>query len=152
MATTLNWGIIGAGSIAKTFAKGVAKSRTGKVVAIGSRTLEKARAFGEELGIERRYGSYEEVLGDGGVQAVYIATPHPEHAPWAIRSAEAGKHILCDKPIGLNSGEAMAIVEAARQNDVFLMEAFMYRCHPQTHKLVELLRQNAIGKVEVKIG
>ena len=65
------------------------------------------------------------------------------HAEWAIKAAEAGKHILCEKPIGLNYAEAMAIVEAARRNDVFLMEAFMYRCHPQTAKLVELTRRKA---------
>ena len=71
------------------------------------------------------------------MEAVYIATPHPMHAEWAIKAAEAGKHILCEKPIGLNQAEAMAIVAAAQEHDVFLMEAFMYRCHPQTAKLLE---------------
>jgi len=79
---------------------------------------------------------------------VYIATPHPSHAEWAIKAARAKKHVLCEKPIGINHAEAMAIIDAAKQNDVFLMEAFMYRCHPQTHKLVELIQSKAIGDVK----
>ena len=132
MATTLNWGIIGTGNIAKHFARALPGSKTGKLYAIGSRSREKADAFARDFKVPRAYHSYESLLADPDVQAVYIATIHPEHAPWAIRAAEAGKRILCEKPLGMNYAEAMAIVEAARLNDVFLMEAFMYRCHPQT--------------------
>ena len=150
MADTLHWGIIGAGGIAKNFAKGVAHSRTGRIAAVGSRSKEKADKFAEEFcPSARRHGSYEALLADRDVQAVYIATPHPMHAEWAVKAAEAGKHILCEKPIGINHAEAMAIVEAARHHDVFLMEAFMYRCSPQTAKLVELLRAKTIGEVRV---
>lgn len=84
---------------------------------------------------------------DKDVQAVYISTPHPLHAEWAIKAAEAGKHILCEKPLALNYAQAETMIEAARRNDVFLMEAFMYRCHPQTEKLVELIRSGVIGRV-----
>ncbi len=151
MATSLAWGIIGAGGIARTFANGLARSATGRLVAVASRAQEKAAAFGAQVGLgpDRCYGAYEALLADPAVEAVYIATPHPMHAQWAIRAAEAGKHILCEKPIGLNQYEAMAIVEAARRHDVFLMEAFMYRCHPQTARLVELIRQQTIGQVRV---
>ena len=150
MANTLEWGIIGAGGIAKNFAKGVAHSRTGRIAAVGSRSKEKADKFADEFcPSARRHGSYEALLADPEVQAVYIATPHPMHAEWAVKAAEAGKHILCEKPIGINHAGAMAIVEAARRHDVFLMEAFMYRCSPQTAKLVELLRAKAIGEVRV---
>lgn len=149
MAKTLAWGIIGAGRIAKVFARGVAHSKTGKIVAIGSRTQEKADEFGKEMDVPCRYGSYEALLADKDVQAVYIATPHPSHAEWAIKAAEAGKHILCEKPIALNHAEAMAIFEAAHRHNVFAMEAFMYRCHPQTARLVELLHQKVIGEVRV---
>lgn len=145
----LRWGLLATGNIAHKFAAGLAKSRTGKLVAVGSRSLEKAQAFGKEFGCERCHGSYEALLADPEVQAVYISTPHPEHAKWAIAAARAGKHILCEKPLGINHAQAMAIVEAARANHVFLMEAFMYRCHPQTAKLVELLRAKAIGEVRV---
>ncbi len=149
MSEKLAWGILGTGSIARQFAKGVQASETGRLAAVGSRTQESADRFGEELGIAKRHGSYEALLGDPEVQAVYISTPHPMHAEWAIKAAEAGKHILCEKPLALNHAEAMAIVEAAQQADVFLMEAFMYRCHPQTARLVELLAQGAIGDVRV---
>ncbi len=149
MSDTLAWGIIGTGAIAGTFARGLTGSRTGRLVAVGSRGQVSADRFGKGFNVPRRYGSYEELLADKEVQAVYIATPHPMHAEWATRAAEAGKHVLCEKPIGLNHAEAMAIVEAARRSDVFLMEAFMYRCHPQTARLVELIRERAIGEVRV---
>ncbi|HCE46540.1 MAG TPA: oxidoreductase [Lentisphaeria bacterium] len=147
--TKLRWGIIGAGGIAKAFAKGVQHSKTGEMVAVGSRSQEKADAFAKELNIPRSYGSYEALLADKDVQAVYIATPHPMHAEWAIKAAEAGKHILCEKPAALNYYELMAMIESAKDNNVFFMEAFMYRCHPQTRKLVELLREKVIGEVRV---
>jgi predicted dehydrogenase len=145
----LAWGIVGTGEIARTFAKGLAGSRTGRLVAVGSRSRESAEKFGERFNLARRHASYEALLADPDVRAVYISTPHPVHAEWAIRAAEAGKHILCEKPIGVNYAEAMAIVEAARRLDVFLMEAFMYRCHPQTQRLVGLIREGAIGEVRL---
>ena len=145
----LAWGIIGTGNIAKAFARGVAASTTGELLAIGSRTQESADKFSDEFNVPRRYGSYEALLADPDVQAVYISTPHPMHAEWAIKAAEAGKHILCEKPIGINYPQAMAIVEAARRNDVFLMEAFMYKCHPLIAKLVELIKEKAIGEVRM---
>jgi predicted dehydrogenase/aryl-alcohol dehydrogenase-like predicted oxidoreductase len=149
MSKTLNWGILGTGRIAHVFAEGIAGSQTGTLLAVGSRTQEAADTFGDTWKVPRRYGSYEALLADNEVQAIYISTPHPLHAEWAIKAADAGKHILCEKPLALNHAEAMAIVEAALRNDVFLMEAFMYRCHPQTAKLIELLRSGAIGQVRV---
>ena len=149
MSDKLAWGIIGAGGIARAFARGLATSKTGELVAIGSRSQESADKFGAEFGLTHCHGSYEALLADPAVQAVYIATPHPKHAEWAIKAADAGKHILCEKPLTMNWPEAMAVVEAARRNDVFLMEAFMYRCHPQTRKLVELIKDGAIGDVRV---
>src|SRR4051812_12600592 len=114
MADRLNWGILGTGGIAKTFARGVRGSSTGTLAAVGSRTQDSAEKFGEEFGIPNRHGSYEALLADPDVHAVYIATPHPVHAEWAIKAAEAGKHILCEKPLTLNYYGAMAVVEAAR--------------------------------------
>ena len=147
MSVDVNWGILGTGRIAHEFARGIAQSQTGKLLAVGSRALETARVFGETWQVPHCYGSYEALLEDKEVQAIYISTPHPLHAEWAIKAAEAGKHILCEKPLALNHAEAMAMVEAAHRHDVFLMEAFMYRCHPQTARLVELLRAGRIGKV-----
>jgi predicted dehydrogenase/aryl-alcohol dehydrogenase-like predicted oxidoreductase len=125
------------------------QSQTGTLVAVGSRSQTAADTFGETWHIPRRYSRYEDLLADQNVQAVYLALPHPFHAEWAIKAAEAGKHVLCEKPIALNHAEAMAIVEAAQRHDVFLMEAYMYRCHPQTRKLLELIRSGAIGQVRV---
>src|ERR1043165_9157596 len=122
MSEKLSWGILATGAIARTFAKGLGNSKTGRLVAVASRSKEKAEKFGDEFAVPRRYGSYEELLASPEVRAVYIATPHPSHALWAIRAAEAGKHLLVEKPIGLNHAEAMAIVEAAIAIDVFLME------------------------------
>jgi predicted dehydrogenase len=149
MTEPLRWGILGLGGIAKRFAEGLAHSHTGRLLAVASRTQEKAETFGCECGAARRYGSYEDLLADPDVQAVYIATPHPAHAEWAIRAAEAGKHILCEKPLTVNHAEAAAVIDAARRHHVFLMEAFMYRCHPQTARLVELIRGGAVGEVRV---
>ncbi len=149
MAETLRWGILGLGGIAHTFAKGLADSQTGQLVAVGSRSQENADQFGAQYNVAARYPTYDALLADPQVQAVYIATPHPMHVDWAIRAANAGKHVLCEKPITLNYAEAMSVIEAARRNQVFLMEAFMYRCHPQTRKLAELVRDGAIGEVRV---
>ena len=147
MAEKLRWGILSTGRIAGAFARGLAASQTGTLVAVGSRTQGAADAFGAEFSIPHRHGSYEALLADPDVEAVYVSTPHPWHAEWAIKTLEAGKHLLCEKPIGMNHAEAMAIIETARAHDRFLMEAFMYRCHPQTARLVELIRSGAIGEV-----
>ena len=149
MSRTLSWGILGTGLIAGVFANGVKQSQTGTLVAVGSRSQAAADTFGETWRIPHRYSRYEDVLADQSVQAVYLALPHPFHAEWAIKAAESGKHVLCEKPIALNHAEAMAIVEAAQRHDIFLMEAYMYRCHPQMTKLLELIRSGVIGQVRV---
>ncbi len=145
----INWGILGTGNIARIFAKGIADSTTGDLLAVASRSVSSAQSFGQEFDVPCRYGSYEELLADPEIQVVYIALPHVFHAEWAIRAANAGKHVLCEKPLAVNYKEALSMVEAAKQNDVFLMEAFMYRCHPQTSKLIELLRARVIGEVRI---
>ena len=147
MATPLNWGIIATGGIARAFAGGVAHSRRGRVVAVGSRSPESAEKFAHEFGIPRAHGSYEALLADPAVQAVYIATPHPQHAEWIIKAAHAGKHVLCEKPLSLSHAEAVPAVDACRAKNVLLMEAFMYRCHPQTAKIVELVRSGVLGRI-----
>ncbi len=145
----LAWGILGTGNIAHTFARGLAQSETGRLLAVASRTPEKAAQFATEFGAPRSYGSYDDLLADPDVQAVYISLPNHLHARWTVRAAQAGKHILCEKPLASNYAEAMTSIEAARQHDVFLMEAFMYRCHPQTARLVELVRQGVVGQVRL---
>ena len=101
----INWGILATGAIAGTFAGALGQSETGRLVAVASRSKEKADAFGEEFHIPRagRYANYDALLADANVQAVYIAPPHPQHLEWAIKAAEAKKHLLVEKPIGINS-------------------------------------------------
>lgn len=143
----LRWGILGTGNIASRFASQVPSSVTGEVVAVGSRSTESADEFADRFAIPNRHGSYQALLDDDSVDAVYIATPHPLHPEWAIRTAEAGKHVLCEKPLAINRAWAAAMIEAAVRNDVFLMEAYMYRCLPQTKLIAELIRDGAIGTV-----
>lgn len=145
----LRWGLLAAGGIAGAFAQGLAQTDSGKAMAVASRSLDKALAFAAKHNIPKAYGSYEELLADPAIDAVYISTPHPMHAEWAIKAADAGKHILCEKPLAINQHDVQSMVEAARRNDVYLMEAFMYRCSPQTAKLVELIRQGTIGELRM---
>lgn len=145
----LSWGILGTGNIAHTFARGLAQSQTGQLLAVASRTPEKAAQFAQEFGAPRSYASYDDLLADPDVQAVYISLPNYLHARWTVRAAQAGKHILCEKPLASNHAEAMVAIKAAREHDVFLMEAFMYRCHPQTARLAELVRQGVVGQVRL---
>jgi len=149
MNNRLGWGILGTGRIAGVFATGVARSQHGRLAAVGSRTAASAGRFAKEFNVPRAHDSYAALLADPEVQAVYIATPHPQHVEWAVKAAEAGKHILCEKPVGLNHAEAMVIAAAAQEHGVLLMEAFMYRCHPQTAKIVELVRSGALGEVKL---
>ncbi|TPK67584.1 oxidoreductase [Mesorhizobium sp. B2-4-19] len=146
--TPIRWGILGPGSIAQAFAGGVAASRTGKLVAIGARNPDKPGLAGKFPGARIVHG-YEALLADPDIDAVYIAIPHPGHAQWAIRAAEAGKHVLCEKPLALTAFEADAMFHAARKAGTFLGEAFMYRLHPQTLKLVELIKSGVIGEVRM---
>jgi predicted dehydrogenase/aryl-alcohol dehydrogenase-like predicted oxidoreductase len=147
MAQKLNWGLIACGNIAGAFATAVPKSKFGNLMACASRDQKKADEFGKQYGIPKCYGSYEALLADKEIDAVYVSTPHPQHAEWAIKAAEAGKHILCEKPLTLNYWDSMAVIQAAREHKVFLMEAFMYRCHPQTRKILELIKKGVIGEV-----
>jgi predicted dehydrogenase len=145
--TKLRWGIIGTGAIAHKFARGVLRSETGELAAVGSRTESKAREFSRVHHIPTAHGSYEAVLNDPTVDIVYIATPHPQHREWTIRAAQAKKHILCEKPLGLHHDEAVEMLQAVWENSVFFMEAYMYRCHPQIARMLELLRTGAIGEI-----
>lgn len=149
MSKQIRWGILGTGAIGKCFAVNIKKSRTGVLEAVGSRTSDKAQAFGAEHGAKRSHGSYEALLADKDVDAVYICPPHPLHAEWAIKAIRAGKHVLVEKPFTLNHPQAMAVLEQAELSNKAVMEAFQWRCHPQTAKLVELLESKAIGDVQL---
>ncbi len=145
-ASRLGWGILGPGGIAKDFRNGLKDSETGKLVAIGTRHPER-EGLADEYPGARIHSGYEALLADPDVEAIYIATPHPFHAEWAIKCAEAGKHVLCEKPLGLTAFEADAMFHAARKAGTFMAEALMYRPHPQTKKLYDLVANGAVGEV-----
>ncbi|WP_326943644.1 Gfo/Idh/MocA family oxidoreductase [Amycolatopsis sp. NBC_01307] len=145
--THLRWGLLAAGTIAAEFAAGVDESKHGVLTAVAARSADRAREFATRFEIPKAYGSYEDLLADPEVDAVYVSTPHPMHREWAIAAAEAGKHVLCEKPLTVTAADAEEVIAAARTHDVFLMEAFMYRLHPQTRRLAELISSGAIGEV-----
>jgi predicted dehydrogenase len=145
----VRWGIVGTGKIARLLATAIAESREGRLVAVGSRSVERSDAFAREFDVPRSHPSYEGVVADENVDLVYVATHHPMHRECAVRAAENGKHVLCEKPLAMNFPDAAEVVEAARRNGVFLLEAFAYRCHSQTHRLVELLQDRVVGEVRM---
>ena len=143
---TIRWGILATGSIAHDFAKGVEVSEKGALQAVGSRRSDSAQAFTtRHPSIKSAHGSYEALIADPDVDAIYIATPHPEHAAWAIRALQAGNAILCEKPLALNHPQVMAMIAAAQENNAFLMEAFMYRTLPQTAQILNVINEGKIG-------
>ena len=145
---TLRWGVLGAARIAlNKVIPGMQRTDSAHVVAIGSRNHEKAGNAAAHLGIDRAYGSYDAVLADSDVEAVYIPLPNHLHVPWAIRAAEAGKHVLCEKPIALSAGEARQLIEVRNRTGLQIIEAFMVRCHPQWVAARDLLRSGRIGEL-----
>ena len=142
----VRWGILGPGTIARAFAGGLAHSQSGELVALGARNPQKPD-YAEHFPGAKIHAGYDALLADPDVDAVYIATPHPQHAQWAIKAAEAKKHVLCEKPMGLTAFEADAMFHAACKANTFMGEAFMYRLHPMTQKLIDLSAAGEIGEV-----
>ena len=150
MANTdkLNWGILSTARIANLHViPATQQSRTGRVLAIASRSSEKAAEFAERFGIERHYGSYEELLADPDIDAIYNPLPNSMHHEWSIKAAKAGKHILCEKPLGVDVDECRQMIEAARKNNVLLIEAFWYRQHPQHQPVRDAIAEGRLGKI-----
>ncbi|MBI2194116.1 MAG: Gfo/Idh/MocA family oxidoreductase [Planctomycetes bacterium] len=147
MSKKMRWGILGTGMIANVFARALEHAQRGCKQAVGSRSGPKAAAFATTHQIPRAYGSTEALLADPEVDAVYVSTPHPVHRSGVLAAAAAGKHVLCEKPMGVTPGECEEMIEAARRHGVVLLEAFMYRVHPQTLRLQEILREGRIGTV-----
>lgn len=143
----VRWGILGTGKIANILATALAGCESGELVAVGSRDAERSRAFAATFGVPRAYGTYEEVIDDDGVDLVYVATHHPFHRMWAVTAADAGKHVLCEKPIGLSADEARRMADAGRRTGRVLVEAFMYRLHPTWITACRLAASGQIGEV-----
>jgi predicted dehydrogenase len=147
MAVT--WGILSTADINGKLLAGAAASAEVEVVAVGSRDLDRARAFADRHGIERAYGSYDELLADPEVEAVYNPLPNTMHVDWSIKALEAGKHVLCEKPMDRDPGAVERAFDVAERLGLHLSEAFMWRHNPQTHKVVELLAEGAVGELRL---
>jgi predicted dehydrogenase len=144
----VRWGVLSTANIGRAaVVPAVEASANGELVAIASRDEDRARAFAKEHSMATAYGSYEALLEDDRVDAVYIPLPNSMHRDWVIRAAAAGKHVLCEKPLGLDEAECLEMDAAARESSVKLMEAFMYRFHPRTERVVEMVREGRVGSV-----
>ena len=149
MAARLRFGVLGTGNIAKQFAEGVAGSRRSEVTAVGSRAAESAAAFGAKFGIAARHGSYDALLADPNVDAIYNSLPNSLHHAWTIKALRAGKHVLCEKPLAVTAAEAEAMFDEAERAGRVLVEAFMYRAHPMMREVVAQVRRGAIGRLKL---
>ncbi len=145
----LRWGILSTANIARAAViPAIRASRNGDVRAVGSRNRERAYAFASQLGIPQSYGSYEALISASDIDAVYVGLPNSLHREWTVKAARAGKHVLCEKPLGATAAECEEMDRVARENGVVLMEAFMYRFHPRIERVAKLLANGAVGPLK----
>jgi D-xylose 1-dehydrogenase (NADP+, D-xylono-1,5-lactone-forming) len=149
VGSRVKWGIVSTADINRKVIPGAHASAKVDLVAVASRDRARAEAYAREWEIPRAYGSYEDLLADPEIEAVYISLPNTLHAEWSIKALEAGKHVLCEKPFTRHPEEVDAAFDAAERSGRLLSEAFMYRHNPQTAKLVELVRDGAIGELRL---
>lgn len=149
MSDKIRWGILSTAKINDALIDPIRQAERSELVAVASRDLEKARAYAQEKGIPRAHGSYEDLLADAEVDVVYISLPNTLHREWTIKAAEAGKHVLCEKPIVPTLAELDQVEAAAQANNVTVFEAFMYLHHPQTLKVKAMIRAGKLGNVQL---
>lgn len=147
MADKIRWGIVGPGHIAHSFAKDLHLFEDGELTAVASRSLDRANEFANEYGAEHRFGSYQELFESDVVDVLYIATPHTSHCKLTVEAMNHGKHVLCEKPMGVNADEVKMMIAAAKKNQVFLMEALWSRFNPSIVKVKQLIEEGIIGEV-----
>jgi predicted dehydrogenase len=145
----VKWGIISTADINRKVIPGAKESPKVDLVGVASRDQARAGAYASEWGIERAYGTYDALLADPDIEAVYISLPNNMHCEWSIRALEAGKHVLCEKPMSRNPDDVAAAFDAAERSGRLLSEAFMYRHNPQTKRLKELVDEGAIGELRL---
>ena len=148
MQKKVQWGVLGVANIAlKKVIPAMQRGKLSQVVAIASRDINKARHAAEQLDIGKAYGNYEQLLADPEIEAVYNPLPNHLHVPWTVKAAEAGKHVLCEKPVGLSAEEARTLLKVRDRTGVKIEEAFMVRSHPQWIGVLELIKEGRIGAV-----
>jgi len=145
----VKWGIVSTANINRLFLAGARESPDVQILAVASRDKARGEEYARENQIERAYGSYDALLSDPDVEAVYVSLPNSMHLEASVRALEAGKHVLCEKPMSRRASEVKRAFDVADQNDRLLMEAFMYRHNPQTRRLTELVAQQAVGRVRI---
>lgn len=147
MAKKIRWGIVGPGHIAHSFAKDLQLVEGGELTAVASRSLNRAKEFADEYGVEHSFGSYQELFKSDVVDVLYIATLHTSHCELTIEALNNGKHVLCEKPMGVNADEVKRMIAAAKKNQVFLMEALWSRFNPSILKVKQMIDDGVIGEV-----
>jgi xylose dehydrogenase (NAD/NADP) len=147
VSESVRWGLLSTARINEAILEGARQSERTRVVAVASRDQARAEEYAHERGLDRAYGSYETLLEDDEIDVVYNSLPNSLHVEWSVRALEAGKHVLCEKPVDRLVDAVERAFDTAERNGRLLMEAFMYRHHPQTHKAAELVRGGAIGEL-----
>lgn len=145
----INWGILGTSYISQVMAKAIQASSTSQLVAVGSRSLSAAQQFAESFSIPSTYDNFELLLNDEAIDAIYIGLPNQLHKEWIIRCAQAGKHILCEKPFVLSTAEAKEVISILEKTQVYCVEALMYRFHPLIQKLQEVIKSQILGEIHL---
>lgn len=143
----LHWGLLSTARINRALIAPLRSSRRNRLVAVASRSLEKAQTYAKEWGIPKAFGSYEAMLESDDIDVIYNPLPNHLHAEWTIKALQSGKHVLCEKPLALSTNEVDAMAEAANRAGTFLAEAFMYRHHPQSVRVKELVDQGVVGEI-----
>ena len=147
MSDRLRWGVLGSARIVRKTIPALQATKNGEVVGIASRSEEKAREYADKHGIPQAFGSYEALLASQDIDAVYIPLPNALHLEWILKSLDAGKHVLCEKPLAMSAAECEEIARKADETGLKVLEGFMYRFHPRFEKLQELLAANVVGKL-----
>jgi len=149
MTEKIRWGILSTARINDALIEPIRRASRSELAAAASRSQAKAEAYAQEKGIPKAYGSYEALLADPGIDAVYISLPNTLHCEWTVKAAEAGKHVLCEKPITPTLAELDQVETAAKANNVTIFEAFMYLHHPQTLKVKEMIQTGQLGDLQL---
>ncbi len=152
MNAPIRWGLLSTARINRRLIPAIRSSRRSRLAAVASRSKDSADAYAKEWGIPLAFGSYEEMLSSDAIDAVYISLPNHLHAEWSIRALQAGKHVLCEKPFALNTQEVDRMLQAGLASGCVLMEAFMYRCHPQTRTVLQWVGSGRLGEVRDVFG
>lgn len=149
MPDKIRWGLLSTARINNALIRPIQQAERSELVAVASRNLEKARAYAKEKDIPKAHGSYESLLADPDIDVIYNSLPNGLHCEWTVKAAEAGKHVLCEKPIVISMAEFDQVQTAAKVNNVTIFEAFMYLHHPQTIKVQELIRAGHLGNIQL---